>query len=76
MWINYVDWAVRTRSRSATRSRVRAGENKPGSKNPFGEMDRQKEHQEMLRLAYTPLPSAAEAEEFTLRFLDPDRSSG
>ncbi len=75
-WRGYVDWAIRTRHRSEIRAKIRADEEKPGTKNPFSEMDEQKQHQKLLRLAYTPRPSSAEAEEFTLRFLDPDRSSG
>lgn len=69
-WRGYVDWALRRRNRSARRAAASSAPTVVPARKAFAELDASRELAAMQRVAYARQPSAAEAEEFVLRYLE------
>lgn len=71
VWRSYAQWAARRRRREAQSAarRAAAGPAVTTRNNPFGAMDAERDRAAMLKLAYTPQVSAAEAEAIALKYL-------
>jgi hypothetical protein len=65
-WRTYVDWAVESCDRSRTHANQGSTDRRPAPRDPFADLDQERERTEIGRLAN---PSPAEARAFVLRFL-------
>jgi hypothetical protein len=69
-WRGYADWGLRRWNRSARRAAAPSAPTVVMARKAFAELDAARELAAVQRVAYARRPSAAEAEEFVLRYLE------